>query len=112
MEKIKWKIKRFMKRHNTEIYNILNGITFFLLTYGIFVNDEIDFTEKFTGWIFLFLICSLVLYIVNCKPSTKGFPMLNERLTEQDEDGRIRIKRENLEKAISYLYEVEEFLDM
>lgn len=112
MEKIKWKIKRFMKKHNTEIYNTLTGVIFFFLTYGIFVNPETDFSYKFTGWIFLFLISAFVIYLVNCKPSKKGFPMLNERLTEQDEDGRIRIKRENLEKAISYLYEVEEFLDM
>ena len=106
------KIKRFCNNHKKEILNIVTGVTFFILTYFMFANEEITFTERFVGWIFLYLISVIFIYIVNCKPNYKELPTLRKRLTELDDDGRIRIKRENLEKAITYLYELEEYLNM
>lgn len=55
----------------------------------------------------LFLFKAIVML---CKNEREGFPILNKRLTENI-NGEIRIKKGNLQEAILYLYQVENYAE-
>ena len=55
----------------------------------------------------LFLLKAIVML---CKNEKEGFPILNKRLTENI-NGEIRIKKGNLQEAILYLYQVENYAE-
>ena len=55
----------------------------------------------------LFLFKAIVMLSKNEK---EGFPILNKRLTENI-NGEIRIKKGNLQEAILYLYQVENYAE-
>ena len=55
----------------------------------------------------LFLFKAIVML---CKNEKEGFPVLNKRLTE-NVNGEIRIKKGNLQEAILYLYQVENYAE-
>ena len=61
------------------------------------------------------LIIQLLLFIFKAivmlfKNEREGFPVLNKRLTENI-NGEIRIKKGNLQEAILYLYQVENYAE-
>ena len=57
--------------------------------------------------LFLFLFKAIIML---CKNEREGFPVLNKRLTENI-NGEIRIKKGNLQEAILYLYQVENYAE-
>lgn len=57
--------------------------------------------------LFIFLLKAIIMLFKNEK---EGFPVLNKRLTENI-NGEIRIKKGNLQEAVLYLYQVENYAE-
>lgn len=57
--------------------------------------------------ILLFIFKAICMLVRNEK---EGFPVMNKRLTENI-NGEIRIKKGNLQEAVRYLYEVENYAE-
>lgn len=83
----------------------------------IFPMGFVDFAynEGKTTLMIGILIIQLLLFlfkasIMLCKNEKEGFPVLNKRLTE-NVNGEIRIKKGNLQEAILYLYQVENYAE-
>lgn len=83
----------------------------------IFPMGFVDFyyNEGKTTLMIGILIIQLLLFLFKAiimlsKNEKEGFPVLNKRLTE-NVNGEIRIKKGNLQEAILYLYQVENYAE-
>ena len=81
---------------------------------GLLVLMLVDFNvvAKVIIFAFLYALHYMVSEIISaCVQEKQNIPKLSKRFTKTDEDGAVKIEKEDLQQAILYLYEIEEKLN-
>lgn len=110
LRRFKDKLKAFVIEYDLQILLII----FSLLPISIVWFSDYDIKAKvlFTTGITLCVITLLLklsIKILEFQMSLK-IPLYGKRFTSKEENGEIYIKKEDLQEALLYLYEIEEFV--
>lgn len=103
---------KYMAELALSCYRLIIDICLIVFPIGfIYFNYDKGKTILMIGILVIQLLLFLFKAIIMlCKNEKEGFPILNKRLTE-NVNGEIRIKKGNLQEAILYLYQVENYAE-
>jgi len=99
----------WFKENKKSILRFLNSFLFVIMTMVIIMFWDEEILKKFICWIFLYLIHELfnLAFIYDDK---KKLPRVNKRFTKITSDGVVKVKAEEFQQAILFLYDVENYL--